>query len=105
MSITNQPILAGMPRVSTISSVVHQQDRKTLGLQLFGKANPVVSVGRIPRSNQYREVTIPRTRCRWRKPGVQFQPVRSVQGQIFTRSEEHTSELQSRGHLVCRLLL
>src|SRR5215510_8179235 len=24
---------------------------------------------------------------------------------ITTRSEEHTSELQSRGHLVCRLLL
>src|SRR5437870_9993058 len=24
---------------------------------------------------------------------------------IVTRSEEHTSELQSRGHLVCRLLL
>src|SRR5207253_4321904 len=24
---------------------------------------------------------------------------------VFTRSEEHTSELQSRGHLVCRLLL
>src|SRR5690625_6896951 len=23
----------------------------------------------------------------------------------FTRSEEHTSELQSRGHIVCRLLL
>src|SRR5690625_1402181 len=25
--------------------------------------------------------------------------------EITTRSEEHTSELQSRGHLVCRLLL
>src|SRR5690625_6561125 len=25
--------------------------------------------------------------------------------QAVTRSEEHTSELQSRGHLVCRLLL
>ena len=25
--------------------------------------------------------------------------------QCFKRSEEHTSELQSRGHLVCRLLL
>src|SRR5690625_6887786 len=25
--------------------------------------------------------------------------------QEWTRSEEHTSELQSRGHLVCRLLL
>src|SRR5690625_5969762 len=24
---------------------------------------------------------------------------------MFSRSEEHTSELQSRGHLVCRLLL
>src|SRR5690625_6290307 len=24
---------------------------------------------------------------------------------LLTRSEEHTSELQSRGHLVCRLLL
>src|SRR5439155_23212323 len=24
---------------------------------------------------------------------------------VFGRSEEHTSELQSRGHLVCRLLL
>src|SRR5437660_6403617 len=24
---------------------------------------------------------------------------------VRTRSEEHTSELQSRGHLVCRLLL
>src|SRR5690625_6682422 len=24
---------------------------------------------------------------------------------VFTRSEEHTSELQSRGHLVCRLHL
>src|SRR5690625_6068594 len=26
-------------------------------------------------------------------------------GNVVTRSEEHTSELQSRGHLVCRLLL
>src|SRR5690625_6421549 len=29
----------------------------------------------------------------------------SVQRRFVTRSEEHTSELQSRGHLVCRLLL
>src|SRR5690554_7676799 len=27
------------------------------------------------------------------------------QGRILVRSEEHTSELQSRPHLVCRLLL
>src|SRR5690625_6663824 len=29
-------------------------------------------------------------------------PIKDI---IFGRSEEHTSELQSRGHLVCRLLL
>src|SRR5690625_6603263 len=28
-----------------------------------------------------------------------------VNAGFMTRSEEHTSELQSRGHLVCRLLL
>src|SRR5690625_6868473 len=31
--------------------------------------------------------------------------VRECRASEFTRSEEHTSELQSRGHLVCRLLL
>src|SRR5215208_8194070 len=30
---------------------------------------------------------------------------RSAPGEWLSRSEEHTSELQSRGHLVCRLLL
>src|SRR5690625_1834301 len=30
---------------------------------------------------------------------------RTKRGSLRTRSEEHTSELQSRGHLVCRLLL
>src|SRR5439155_20219958 len=28
-----------------------------------------------------------------------------IQRKVAVRSEEHTSELQSRGHLVCRLLL
>src|SRR5439155_24775263 len=31
--------------------------------------------------------------------------IRSLVAAISKRSEEHTSELQSRGHLVCRLLL
>src|SRR5690625_5591308 len=30
---------------------------------------------------------------------------RYVRNEVNNRSEEHTSELQSRGHLVCRLLL
>src|SRR5437870_13247125 len=29
----------------------------------------------------------------------------AIAAETSTRSEEHTSELQSRGHLVCRLLL
>src|SRR5690625_6213384 len=29
----------------------------------------------------------------------------SLDADMYARSEEHTSELQSRGHLVCRLLL
>src|SRR3712207_7682480 len=33
-------------------------------------------------------------------PGAHF-----VTGPVFVRSEEHTSELQSRQYLVCRLLL
>src|SRR5439155_24252960 len=32
-------------------------------------------------------------------------PPASMQATRISRSEEHTSELQSRGHLVCRLLL
>src|SRR5690625_6755505 len=31
--------------------------------------------------------------------------VHSKEASVLKRSEEHTSELQSRGHLVCRLLL
>src|SRR2546422_6827426 len=49
-----------------------------------------------------------------REPPVHRQPdggehagdvVRIVGGGVVARSEEHTSELQSRLHLVCRLLL
>src|SRR3712207_7764515 len=37
-----------------------------------------------------------------RRPGL---PVRDAPGSRYGRSEEHTSELQSRQYLVCRLLL
>src|SRR5258705_2655689 len=36
---------------------------------------------------------------------LRFPIWRHFQGVIFARSEEHTSELQSLRHLVCRLLL
>src|SRR3712207_8998611 len=34
-----------------------------------------------------------------------FNPPGAEEGSLFWRSEEHTSELQSRQYLVCRLLL
>src|SRR5690625_5477333 len=38
----------------------------------------------------------------WFDPSGEISP--DELARIFSRSEEHTSELQSRGHLVCRLL-
>src|SRR5256884_1829617 len=38
-------------------------------------------------------------------PGIDFLLAGGVPGHFAARSEEHTSELQSRLHLVCRLLL
>src|SRR2546429_7135331 len=47
-----------------------------------------------------------RERARLRAPVLRAQPMDSAQGLARQfRSEEHTSELQSRLHLVCRLLL
>src|SRR5439155_14503372 len=38
-------------------------------------------------------------------PADTWRPSRRASRSWYGRSEEHTSELQSRGHLVCRLLL
>src|SRR5256884_9835928 len=38
-------------------------------------------------------------------PTMEWTPVELSDGRTIVRSEEHTSELQSRLHLVCRLLL
>src|SRR5439155_8216010 len=46
------------------------------------------------------ERSSPGTSARAAPPGHRTPP-----GELRSRSEEHTSELQSRGHLVCRLLL
>src|SRR5437870_6270630 len=44
--------------------------------------------------------------CGWEgDTGVPTEVVALRRRQAKNRSEEHTSELQSRGHLVCRLLL
>src|SRR5439155_10428307 len=49
-----------------------------------------------------RESAVPQETC---APGFQSRCRRFGAYTSSSRSEEHTSELQSRGHLVCRLLL
>src|SRR5207253_4512748 len=64
-------------------------------------------IRRPPRSTLFPYTTLFRTPggrargARRRRPGSRHRTWRSGRW----RSEEHTSELQSRGHLVCRLLL
>src|SRR2546422_4351181 len=64
-------------------------------------------IRRPPRSTLFPYTTL--FRSRRIVSSLELPPLREVQiaavGVLETRSEEHTSELQSRLHLVCRLLL
>src|SRR5437870_8003609 len=67
-------------------------------------------IRRPPRSTLFPYTTLFRSgtrgsgRCRCRAAGGS-RSTRRTGPRSRSRSEEHTSELQSRGHLVCRLLL
>src|SRR5439155_6638763 len=72
-------------------------------------------IRRPPRSTLFPYTTLFRSQCPDQgdetgggppaaRPGA-VPRARGVRGTAPGRSEEHTSELQSRGHLVCRLLL
>src|SRR5436309_6871057 len=63
-----------------------------------------------PRSTLFPYTTLFRSRCgsassRWRSPSHRRSTRRRSPATAGRRSEEHTSELQSREKLVCRLLL
>src|SRR5690625_6583523 len=67
---------------------------------------------RPPRSTLFPYTTLFRSRLRPPRPGAARRGLRASRRRKphpllrrRGRSEEHTSELQSRGHLVCRLLL
>src|SRR5690625_5483797 len=59
----------------------------------------------IRNSNRSQQLYLPPDVSRNRNAGKLATEKRCLFGISFTRSEEHTSELQSRGQLVCRLLL
>src|SRR3989442_6397507 len=66
-------------------------------------------IRRPPRSTLFPYTTLFRSRSAWTRPGLRSgwrhpsAPLSCPSSR--SRSEEHTSELQSRPHLVCRLLL
>src|SRR3989442_4752109 len=76
-------------------------------------------IRRPPRSTLFPYTTLFRSaaysigKCEWISAAVVCAPVGNIESHFGTsdggyysdRSEEHTSELQSRPHLVCRLLL
>src|SRR3712207_8591441 len=73
---------------------------------------PYTTLFRSGGSQQLREVLIPGEHWQLVADGYQFTegPAANAKGEVFlndipARSEEHTSELQSRQYLVCRLLL
>src|SRR4051795_12835807 len=61
-------------------------------------------IRRPPRSTLFPYTTLFRSRREMHRPSVLCFEVEVV-GRRIIRSEEHTSELQSHSHLVCRLLL
>src|SRR3989442_10366176 len=60
-------------------------------------------IRRPPRSTLFPYTTLFRSALHYRR--TRRVPVPDRPGDVLSRSEEHTSELQSRPHLVCRLLL
>src|SRR5207253_3659195 len=62
-------------------------------------------IRRPPRSTLFPYTTLFRSALTWPLVWPLAQLCRAADLVFPPRSEEHTSELQSRGHLVCRLLL
>src|SRR5690554_2556774 len=85
------PTTLGVDRIAVISAAAQQFTNKNV---LVIDAGTCITYDFINSKNEYFGGAI--------SPGItlRYQALNS-----FTRSEEHTSELQSRPHLVCRLLL
>src|SRR3712207_7555671 len=67
--------------------------RSRRGRSLRGRSLPVLAFSPSPPAPTLPAISWAIVRCSFRV------------GRVFSRSEEHTSELQSRQYLVCRLLL
>src|SRR5690625_5546343 len=86
-----------------------QVNGNSVGVEFFGEEGSIVIGG----GNAYKIYDLKNNVIKDVKNEVEIDPLNQanpsqvLDGMHFQnfRSEEHTSELQSRGHLVCRLLL
>src|SRR5439155_19810849 len=91
--------------------LIHRPPRSTLFpyTTLFRSVQAGKDVGEIRAESDARDRDRRRESDRGRNPARQKSERRMIDFAkeivLASRSEEHTSELQSRGHLVCRLLL
>src|SRR5690625_8025846 len=81
-----------------------------LHLFFFSMIRPPPRSTLFPYTTLFRSFTaVTRVRIPYGSPKFTYQTLyladKTKNSGIISRSEEHTSELQSRGHLVCRLLL
>src|SRR5205085_3218924 len=79
-------------------------------LPIWSSAKPAIfssptKLGRCPRSGRRGHARLSRSTCRWSTPRCSPSARRWPASAGRSRSEEHTSELQSQSNLVCRLLL
>src|SRR5690625_7000519 len=95
VNIGNRPACSDLPRLNRIVVIdrTRSADFTELPITWLHKAG---AIGGTALQNGGRAIPDPIDV----EPGEAF-----IENRPFQRSEEHTSELQSRGHLVCRLLL
>src|SRR5690606_41164740 len=75
-------------------NIIKMSDFKCSKYQFFGWVNCIFLIFSIDKLQQIHEISLRKFILQYLIPRV-----------FFVRSEEHTSELQSRENLVCRLLL
>src|SRR5690625_6179754 len=71
----------------------------------FGQLSPIGYYAMVAQLHMHRYGTKPEALAEVAVAARQWAMLNHCRAATATRSEEHTSELQSRGHLVCRLLL
>src|SRR5215510_13373465 len=108
-------ILLQLAGRGTVASLVSNADRRVLTAMLAanGIHNPDATLDKIRVKAQQLERDKPQEAAHVRQAEAILRAsqsnfvgtINSWFDQTMARSEEHTSELQSRGHLVCRLLL